>query len=202
MTVLNLEPLLWWVLTLCYWWTFSSFTPWGGRLPGSLTSTNNGSLQCNSGSVCHPQQYCESVSSENCHLTGVLYSWLCRQWGEKVQRWFLRSYFGSFIFNWCCTEQTWKFLSFFLAFSTLETAVWAGFQDPSGEASRWCFVILNYTFCHSEPQWNQGARSSDAHWEPFWAPLWSSPLLAHRYHVHRLLGRNLQGWPAPPRASR
>ena len=56
----------------------------GGRLPDSFTSTNNpGSLQCNSGSVCHPQQYCEILSSENCHLTGVLYNWLWRQWGGR-----------------------------------------------------------------------------------------------------------------------
>lgn len=101
----------------------------GGRLPDSLTSTSNpGGLQCNSGCVCHPQQYCESLSSEHCHLTGVLNSWLWRQWGEKVERWFLRSYFGSFIFNWYCTEQTWTPLSFFLIFSTLETAISAVFR--------------------------------------------------------------------------
>ena len=144
-TVRNLEPLPWWVLTLCYIdELFQVWPQWGGRCQApSQALIILVVLQCDSGSVCHPQQYCESLSSENCHLTGVLYSWLWRQWGKKVQRWFLRSYFGSFIFNWCCTEQTWKFLSFFLAFSTLEIAVWAGFQDPSGEAS--CRLL-----CHPE----------------------------------------------------
>lgn len=32
---------------------------------------------------------------------------------KKIQRWSLRSYFGSFLFYWCCAEQTWKYLSFF-----------------------------------------------------------------------------------------